>query len=76
MYALPNKQLTRRMAQATHTYVLLSPESHDLQISRLAGRNNYSMTEMERWIEMALDLGIAGVMVWFFIGCRARRRNR
>lgn len=26
------------------------------------------MAEMERWIAKALDAGIAGVMVWFFIG--------
>lgn len=68
LYSLPDEQLTRRMAQATQAYVLLSPESHDQEISRLAGRGNYSMAQMEAWIEKALDLGIAGVMVWFFIG--------
>jgi clorobiocin biosynthesis protein CloN6 len=26
------------------------------------------MTEMEAWIPRALDAGIAGIMVWFFIG--------
>jgi clorobiocin biosynthesis protein CloN6 len=68
MYHLPDERLTRRMAQATQAYVLLSPESHDPEISRLAGRGNYSMAEMESWIEKALEMGIAGVMVWFFIG--------
>jgi clorobiocin/coumermycin A biosynthesis protein CloN6/CouN6 len=68
MYNLPDDQLTRRLAQATQAYILFSPESHDPVISRLAGRGNYSMDAMECWIEKAFDLGIAGVMVWFFIG--------
>ncbi|HWQ83064.1 MAG TPA: cobalamin-dependent protein, partial [Anaerolineales bacterium] len=68
LYNLPDEKLTRRIAQATQAYVLLSPESHDQEISRLAGRGNYSMAQMEAWIEKALDSGIAGVMVWFFIG--------
>jgi clorobiocin biosynthesis protein CloN6 len=47
---------------------MLSPESHDQEISRLAGRGNYSMSELEAWIPLALDAGIAGIVVWFFIG--------
>jgi len=57
-----------KMGQSTQAYIMLSPESHDPVISRLAGRGNYSMAEMEEWIPKALDAGIAGVMVWFFIG--------
>jgi clorobiocin/coumermycin A biosynthesis protein CloN6/CouN6 len=57
-----------KMGQSTKAHVMLSPESHDPVISRLAGRGNYSMAEMEAWIPRALDAGIAGVMVWFFIG--------
>lgn len=57
-----------KMAGATQAYIMLSPESHDLSISTLAGRGNYSMAEMEEWIPKALDAGIAGIMVWFFIG--------
>jgi clorobiocin biosynthesis protein CloN6 len=67
-YSLTEPALLKRMAAATNAYVLLSPESHDLEISRLAGRGNYTMAEMEAWIAQALDLGIKGVMVWFFIG--------
>lgn len=58
----------KKMAQSTKAYIMLSPESHDRAISKLAGRGNYSMAEMEEWIPKALDAGIAGVMVWFFIG--------
>src|SRR5215216_4728377 len=58
----------QKMGKATQAYVMLSPESHDLVISKLAGRGNYSMAEMEAWIPKALDAGIAGIMVWFFIG--------
>jgi clorobiocin biosynthesis protein CloN6 len=58
----------KKMGQSTQAYIMLSPESHDPVISKLAGRGNYSMAEMEEWIPKALDAGIAGVMVWFFIG--------
>ena len=57
-----------KMGRSTQSYIMLSPESHDPIISKLAGRGNYSMAEMEEWIPRALDAGIAGVMVWFFIG--------
>jgi clorobiocin/coumermycin A biosynthesis protein CloN6/CouN6 len=57
-----------KMGQSTHAHIMLSPESHDQTISKLAGRGNYSMAEMEEWIPKALDAGITGVMVWFFIG--------
>lgn len=60
--------MLEKMAGATQAYIMLSPESHDLNISKLAGRGNYSMSEMEEWIPKALDAGIAGIMVWFFIG--------
>jgi clorobiocin biosynthesis protein CloN6 len=56
------------MGQSTHAYIMLSPESHDPVISKLAGRGTYSMAQMEAWIPKAIDAGIAGVMVWFFIG--------
>lgn len=57
-----------KMGRSTQAYIMLSPESHDPLISKLAGRGNYSMAEMEEWIPKALDAGIAGIMVWFFIG--------
>jgi clorobiocin/coumermycin A biosynthesis protein CloN6/CouN6 len=57
-----------KMGKSTQAYIMLSPESHDRVISKLAGRGNYSMAEMEAWIPKALDAGIAGIMVWFFIG--------
>lgn len=68
MFNLPDEALMRKMSEATRAYILLSPESHDLEISRLAGRGNYSMKDMEAWIPQALDAGVAGVIVWFFIG--------
>jgi clorobiocin biosynthesis protein CloN6 len=47
---------------------MLSPESHDPKISAAAGRGTYTMEQMEEWIPRALDAGVKGVMVWFFIG--------
>ena len=67
-YHLPEKRVLEKMAASTEAYIMLSPESHDPLISRLAGRGNYTMSEMEEWIPMALDAGIAGVCIWFFIG--------
>jgi clorobiocin/coumermycin A biosynthesis protein CloN6/CouN6 len=46
----------------------LSPQSHDTEISRLAGRGTYTMEEMEDWIEQALPLGVDTINVWFFVG--------
>jgi clorobiocin/coumermycin A biosynthesis protein CloN6/CouN6 len=67
-FHLTPQDTLKKMGQATQAYVMLSPESHDRAISTLAGRGNYSMAEMEAWIPKALDAGIAGIMVWFFIG--------
>lgn len=67
-FNLPNSEMLQKMAQSTRAFIMLSPESHDLEISKLAGRGNYSMKEMEEWIPRALDAGIAGIMVWFFVG--------
>ncbi len=67
-YRLTAADTLKKMADSTQAYIMLSPESHDPVISKLAGRGNYSMAEMEEWIPRALDAGIAGIMVWFFIG--------
>ncbi|MFY2561189.1 cobalamin-dependent protein [Corallococcus terminator] len=58
----------KKMGESSQSYIMLSPESHDPVISKLAGRGTYTMEEMEAWIPRALDAGIAGVMIWFFIG--------
>lgn len=67
-YHLTDTETLYKMGKATRAYIMLSPESHDREISKLAGRGNYSMMEMEDWIPKALDAGMAGIMVWFFIG--------
>jgi clorobiocin/coumermycin A biosynthesis protein CloN6/CouN6 len=58
----------KKMGESTSAYIMLSPESHDPKISAAAGRGTYTMEEMEAWIPRALDAGVQGVMVWFFIG--------
>jgi clorobiocin biosynthesis protein CloN6 len=67
-FHLTPQDTLEKMGKSTQAYIMLSPESHDPAISKLAGRGTYSMPEMEEWIPKALDAGIAGVMVWFFIG--------
>jgi clorobiocin biosynthesis protein CloN6 len=58
----------RKMGESTAAYIMLSPESHDPKVSEAAGRGTYTMQEMEDWIPRALDAGVKGIMVWFFIG--------
>jgi len=58
----------KKMGESTDTYIMLSPESHDPKISAAAGRGTYTMEQMEEWIPRALDAGVKGVMIWFFIG--------
>ena len=65
----------KKMGQSTDSYIMLSPESHDMAISKAAGRGTYTMREMEQWIPQALDAGIKGVMVWFFIGMPGQDRQ-
>ncbi len=67
-FHLTKPETLRKMGESTEAYILLSPESHDPVISRLSGRGSYTMEEMERWIPAALDAGVKGIMVWFFIG--------
>ncbi len=57
------------MARAhERTIITLSPESHDVRVSKLAGRGVYTPDEMERWIRQALDVGIHEIDVWYFVG--------
>jgi clorobiocin biosynthesis protein CloN6 len=58
----------KKMGESTSAYIMLSPESHDPKISAAAGRGTYTMEQMEAWIPRALDAGVKGIMVWFFIG--------
>ncbi|MCC7360804.1 MAG: cobalamin-dependent protein [Anaerolineales bacterium] len=67
-FHLTPPETLKKMAASTSAYIMLSPESHDPVISRLAGRGTYTMAELEAWIPRALDAGIAGIFVWFFIG--------
>ncbi len=59
----------KRMARANkRTSITLSPESHDLRISKLSGRGVYTNAEMEDWIDRALDIGIHQIDIWYFVG--------
>jgi clorobiocin biosynthesis protein CloN6 len=58
----------KKMGESTSAYIMLSPESHDPKISAAAGRGTYTMAQMEDWIPRALDAGVKGIMIWFFIG--------
>jgi clorobiocin biosynthesis protein CloN6 len=64
----PDETLRRMVAANKRSFITLSPESHDLRVATLAGRGVYTPAEMEDWIERALDIGISGIDIWYFIG--------
>ncbi len=68
-FHLTPDDILERMVQANRrTIITLSPESHDLQVAKLAGRGVYTNDEMEKWIDRALDIGIHQIDIWYFIG--------
>src|SRR5579871_2791052 len=69
-FHLTDQETLDKMGRSTQSFIMLSPESHDPVISKLAGRGTYTMEEMEAWLPRAFDAGIAGVFVWFFLGMR------
>jgi clorobiocin biosynthesis protein CloN6 len=68
-FFLTSDAILRKMTSAGKRVVVnLSPQSHDVRVSKLSGRGTYTMDEMETWIEKALDYGISEIDVYFFIG--------
>jgi clorobiocin/coumermycin A biosynthesis protein CloN6/CouN6 len=67
-FHLTQPDTLKKMGESTDAYIMLSPESHDPKISKAAGRGTYTMEQMENWIPRALDAGVKGIMIWFFIG--------
>ncbi len=67
-FNLTPQDTLEKMGESTSAYIMLSPESHDPKISKAAGRGTYTMEQMEEWIPRAIDAGVQGVMIWFFIG--------
>lgn len=68
-FHLTPRATLKQMAQANkNTIITLSPESHDLRISKLAGRGTYTNEELEAWLADALDAGISQIDIWYFIG--------
>lgn len=70
-FRLTKPSVLRQMVAAAPNldiYINLSPQSHDVEISRLTGRGTYTNEEMEAWIAEALDIGIKGFYLWYTIG--------
>jgi clorobiocin biosynthesis protein CloN6 len=64
----PDDVLKAMVKANKRTTLSLSPQSHDVHISRLAGRGVFTAAELERWIRKALDFGITGVDIWYCVG--------
>ena len=67
-FLTPEPVLKRMAAANKNTTITLSPESHDVRVSKLAGRGTYTNEELERWLVKALELGIRNIDIWYFIG--------
>jgi clorobiocin biosynthesis protein CloN6 len=67
-FLTPDDILERMVQTKKHTVITLSPESHDLKVSKLAGRGVYTNEELEQWLEKAMNYGIHQVDIWYFIG--------
>jgi clorobiocin biosynthesis protein CloN6 len=68
-FFLTPEPILKQMATANkNTTITLSPESHDIRVSKLSGRGTYTNEELERWLPRALELGIRNIDVWYFIG--------
>ncbi|GAH70653.1 unnamed protein product, partial [marine sediment metagenome] len=62
------KELLRQMSRACPNFCLeISPESHDPEVRRAAGRN-YSNEDLEQTLADALDVGCGRMDVFFMIG--------
>jgi clorobiocin biosynthesis protein CloN6 len=71
----PEPLLQKMVAANKATSITLSPESHDPEIAKLCGRGVYSNDEMERWIEKALEVGIAQIDIWYFCGMPGQTKD-
>lgn len=75
-FHLTSQDELRRMVRANpRTAITLSPESHDLRVAKAAGRGVYTNQEMERWIELALGIGIERIDIWYFVGMPEQDRD-
>lgn len=64
----PDRFLKMMADTDASTTITLSPQSHDINVARLAGRGVYTNEEMEEWIDKALDHGIDQIDIWYFVG--------
>jgi clorobiocin biosynthesis protein CloN6 len=75
-FHLTKDSLLKEMAAIdTNITINLSPQSHDIEVSKLSGRGTYTMEEMEEWIDKALDIGINSIDIYFFIGMPKQDAN-
>ena len=68
-FHLTNDKVLKKMGEInTNVTINLSPQSHDIEVSKLSGRGTFNMNQMESWITKSLQMGIHSIDVYFFIG--------
>ncbi|MFC1929003.1 TIGR04190 family B12-binding domain/radical SAM domain protein [Chloroflexota bacterium] len=68
LFSPVSRDILRQMSLASPNFCLeISPESHDPEIRRAAGRN-YSTESLEKTIRDALDVGCGRLDIFFLIG--------
>ncbi len=67
LHRIPKIAKGKRMGQHVNAIVELSPDSHDMVVSKAAGRGYYTMEEMEAFIDATIE-DIYSYEVYFMIG--------
>ena len=64
---MPLKKVKKVVEYVSPIFVC-TPESNDPIVGKACGRGNYSMEELEKWIDMVVSLGGTEIQLWFMIG--------
>ncbi|MGH7434179.1 MAG: cobalamin-dependent protein [Polyangiaceae bacterium] len=67
LHRLPKIERAKRMGESVQAVIELSPDSHDLVVAKASGRGQYTMEEMEDFIDALLGR-IHSFEIYFMLG--------